>query len=396
MAALIKKHLLLFLLAFILCTNFTFAQSLDQMLQKQTIKCEDIAFNASILVVRLVTENKIDSANLVLSYWENKCGMRESIQRVKILIALQSGTYSDSTLDDGILAFCYQYMARIQAGKRGEQIEYDYYRPYYGHIPIAQEFDNFTKNLALKLGQQYPEGSIEHLLAEFYTANPDTLITKIQDKKYDQSKLYKAYFEEVNKFINQPEFNIAYFAGIWMPTGNLKILGNHPEVGFQMGQNRTKMSYDFTLALRATKAKNSYPYFDKTTGKEEYTNHFFGGYVGIEAARNLWVKKTNEIKALGGFGWDGFDVKDNTNEQNQKDNSQTASSVNFNFGLGYRKFMMGWGYLALHVKYNVVNYRMNNTVNFTGNPITIRLFMGSCSNIQKKSRLKALKYPYRN
>ena len=50
------------------------AQSgMDSLLEKRVVRCEDVAVNAMVLFADKVAHNDLDSAELVLEYWEQKC-----------------------------------------------------------------------------------------------------------------------------------------------------------------------------------------------------------------------------------------------------------------------------------------------------------------------------------
>jgi len=95
----------------------------------------------------------------------------------------------------------------------------------------------------------------------------------------------------------------------------------------------------------------------------------------------------------GGVAFDGFDAL-----TEDKDNDLKAESTwtyNFNFGLGYRYYVTNKFYLGLRGKYNIVDYALNNVIDFTGNPITIQFTIGGVNNVLRNNNLKALKYKLR-
>jgi len=65
--------------------------------------------------------------------------------------------------------------------------------------------------------------------------NADKIFYKIQDSKYAETALSREYYKIVNSYLKMPEFHMSWITGIWIPTGNLAIIGLHPEIGFQMG-----------------------------------------------------------------------------------------------------------------------------------------------------------------
>jgi hypothetical protein len=47
------------------------------------------------------------------------------------------------------------------------------------------------------------------------------------------------------------------------------------------------------------------------------------------------------------------------------------------------------------MKYNLVNYTMNDVIDFTGNPVTVQVVFGGLLNGPKSENLKALRYKWR-
>lgn len=363
----------------------------DQLVSTKTIDCSDISYNSGQYFVKYMTENKVDSAKSLLSYWESKCGIREPIYRAKILLALQTQQFDELLMAEKSLANIFNYQSRMEMIKHTSYYSYDNYKPYYGFIPPGQDFDKFTQNLALELKENYHEGSVEYILTEFYGDNPDTIFSKIQTGQYDELPLAKEYNEAVRQYVNLAEGHMSLIVGAWIPTGQLNILGVHPEIGFQLGAKKKKMSYDLTMSFRFLDSANYY--YAQRNNVKELTKHFFGGYIGFDIGRDIYAKNRHELQVLGGIAFDGFDALEEDKDNDLE--SQSTWSYNFNVGLGYRYYVKDHYYIGLRAKYNIVDYSLNNVVDFTGNPITIQFVIGGLNNAYRNENLKALKYKIR-
>jgi hypothetical protein len=201
--------------------------------------------------------------------------------------------------------------------------------------------------------------------------------------------LQNRYFSAVDEYLNYQEMHMSWLTGIWIPTGDIEVLGNHPDMGFQIGYKKNKMSYDMTLTFKWGDTPT--PYWarrTKSNNSRELTREFFGGYFGFDVGRDLIVSKRHELQALFGLGFDGFDVF----ADNGSMPVESVASYNFNFGLGYRYYLSSSFYMGLRVKYNVVDYTLNNVIDFTGNPITIHFAVGGLYNLAKKNNLDRLEY----
>lgn len=387
-----KNSTIIALLIFI--SGLSYGQNFDDIMTKKKMDCSDISFNSGLHFIRYMQENKFDSAKKILQYWESKCGMREPIYRAKVLLAIKQNQFNDTLLTNGTLRNIFNYQNRMEMIKHSNYYSYDNYKSYYGFIPPGQEFDKYTQELSKTLIQKYEPNQIEFLLTEFYGENSDAIFSKIQTKKYGQSNLITEYDEAINKYTNMAELHISWVTGVWIPTGELKKLGTHPELGFQIGAKHKKMNYDLIMTFKFVNSPNDY-YARRTKADNslELTNHFFGGHIGLDLGRDIYTRNGHEFQLTGGVAFDGFDAL----KENQKNDfeSETTWTYNFSFGLGYRYYIKNTFYLGLRAKYNIVDYSLNNVVDFTGNPITIQLVIGSVNNRLRNDNLKALKHKLR-
>ena len=127
------------------------------------------------------------------------------------------------------------------------------------------------------------------------------------------------------------------------------------------------------------------------TGVYEYTNKFFGAYIGFVLLRDIFVDRYNEIKLLAGVAFDGFDALDKDNDL--KLESVSAVSYNFNFGLSYKRFITDGFFLEFRAKYNIVDYTLNKKIDLTGNAISLQIITGIIDPTNRRI-LKRLKYKY--
>lgn len=385
------KKIGLFTLMFFL-SSLLFGQDFDNLLiQQKSVTCPDISHNSGLYFVKYMKENKLDSANYLLQYWESKCGMREPIYRAKILLALKQNQYHDSLLNIGTLNNILNYQKRMDMIKYSNTYYYDYSEPYYGYIPPGQEFDKYTQELSKSLMRKYEPNQIEYLLTEFYGENYDTIFSKIQTSTYGENRLATEYESIVDQYVNMAEFHLSWITGVWIPTGKLKKLGLHPEIGFQIGAKHKKMNYDFTFAFKFVNSSNCYDARIKQFGDSIIsTNYFSGGHVGIDIGRDIFSKNGNELQITAGIAYDGITVLKTDDDKDIE--SESANSYNFSMGLGYRYYLTNSFYIGLRAKYNIVDYSMNKIIDFTGNPITVQFIIGGVGNTYRNDNLKALKY----
>lgn len=369
-------------------------QNFDALMTRKQVDCSDVAFNCALLFEKYYYENKADSAKALIAYWETKCGIREPVVRAKILLALRENNFNEKILPGNFLQYLFNYQFRLSDIDQSNYDNYDTNKSYYGFVPPGQAFDNFTVEAANKLIASYSPESIEYLLCEFYGSNQDTIFTKLQSGKYSGSALYKQYNTAVNKYAELPEVHLSWITGIWIPDGDLKTLGLHPDIGFQAGIKIKKMSYDATMSFKFLESPNYYlARRTKSSGTQELTNDFFGGYIGFDVGYDIFSRRGKEVRLLGGIALDGFDAIEE--DQNLGIEAESTFTYNLNFGLGYRVFLNNRIYLGLSAKYNIVDYSLNNVVDLTGNAITVHFIVGGLQNVFKTNNLNALHYRWR-
>lgn len=387
----VMKPLFLFLAIF-LVTKVN-AQDFDHLAARPQIECSDISLNSSLLFEDLFLANKTDSAAQLLTYWRSRCGMREPIHRANILLALKNNQFQDSLLTDNALYFVFNYLNRLEMIREQSYFAYDNYKPYFGFVPVGQEFDNFTIRVAKELKRNFESGTIEYLLCDFYSGNED-ILSSLQAEDYRESAFASQYHKVVDMNLHSPEFHMGWITGVWIPTGALSKLGAHPELGFQMGYKKKKMNYDLTMALKFLNSPNEfYARRPKSDADPELTDYFFGGYIGVDVGRDVYVNGKHEMQITGGIAFDGFTVLEADEDNNMK--SASANSYNFNLGMGYRYYLNPSFYLGLKVKYNLVDYTLTDVIDFSGFPITIHFLIGGFENSIKRKNLKDLKYKWR-
>jgi hypothetical protein len=370
------------------------AQDVDTLLLKKQKGCKDIAENSSLLFVNYIQNNRLDSARLLVEYWESKCGMTEPVFRAKTLLSIESGLFDEEGLPDGVIGLVLNFKGRMNVIYSNRVQVFDTYPGYFGHVPPGEEFDQFTRDYALRIKNRYMAGSMPFLFCDLYSGNENEFFVKLQTAPYASSALYAAYRREVEKSIDKTEFHYSGVFGLWIPTGDLTQVGLHPEIGFQLGAKHRKMNFDLTFAIKFIDAPHEYQ--ASRTGSNdsvEWTNHFFGGYAGLDVGRDLWVHNGHEVQVTGGMAADGFDAL--KEDKSSGLNSASAWSYNFNIGFSYRYYFSESFYLGFRCKYNVVDYSINHVVDFTDNTITVQFLIGHVNNSMRSAGLNALDYRWR-
>jgi hypothetical protein len=370
------------------------AQDFDHLMTRRNLDCADIAFNSSIHFVRLMEENKVDSAAALIHYWERRCGEQEPVFRARILLALHQGNRIDTMLTKGSLSHINNFIRRLDMVKQANFQTYEFYRYYFGYVPPAQEFDLYTRIRAAEILNHLNAQSAEYLIAELYAGQSENFFEKLRELNPSATPLATEYHETVRYYRAMPEWHMSWLTGVWVPTGDLRKLGTHPELGFQIGMKQKKMNYDVVVAFKFINSPN--PYFARRTRADnslEMTRHFFGGHLGLDVGRDIYARNGHEWQITGGIAFDGFDALKEDKPYGLE--PESTSSYNFSFGPGYRYYFSDIAYFGFRVKYNVVDYTLNNVIDFTGNPVTIHFIIGGLNNNSRNPNLKNLAQPVR-
>jgi hypothetical protein len=385
------KKLITCVFLILLLTNGFSQSKPDTLIEEEAPDCEIIAYNATNLIMYFYAIQDYDSLEIILNDWESTCGISEPILRTRILLSILSNTFNESIYDSTIVDHILNYMMRMDTTVN-EDFYYDY-QEYFGYVPIRGPYDYFTQCLADTLLQFSFYNPVELLFSEFYANILIDPVKEIQvNADYENTDLRSYYHRRVEKYLSKPDFNINFFTGIWIPFDNAALLGNHPVIGMQGGIRSQKMTYNLTLAFKFIKSKNEYTILRE--GNLETTTNFFGGYIGADLEREMVRLRKSQIDLLAGIGYDGWDaVKVNTEDDNpDNDLSHSISSLNINFGVGYRHYLRNKTYLALQGKYNFVNYNNQGGTNFSGNTLTFSLLVGGFFNESKTYFLNELRY----
>jgi len=384
--------LIKFIAIIIIFPNIALSQvNMDSLMTETAPNCENIAYNSTKLIEKYYNNSKIDSAIMVLNYWENKCGINEPIIRIKILFSILQNSFNENLYDTTILNYMYQYESRVS--RKQQAYYYEYYKPSFGYVPINGDFDKFTYKLANNLKDKQDKNTLEYLFCKFYTDNFDYFYSEIQkNSNFNNSAIRTNYYKIVDEYINMPEFHWNFFTGIWIPTNNTALLGNHYHLGFKGGVLYKKWTCNLSLYFKFGNSLNEYEVLYSDTILK--TNHFFGGYFGLDFERQLISFKGNRIYISAGVGWDGFDAIDvDINDNNPyNDEGISINSLNLNSGLIYRYQFKNNNYIGLSGTFNYVNYKNLGGTNFSGNTYTISLSFGGFSNQIKNYNLKSLRY----
>ena len=316
--------------------------------------------------------NRVEAIR-ILDGWEKVCRSRRGATfSARLILRMDEGRSPDSLL-------------------ASKPAWYFYYTGY--EMRDVTAFDTFAREFFARQYSNQPSGTLAHIISEYYGVDARQLMLRLQDTVFVSTEIGKKYRHEVSKYLKKPEAHAAGIIGVWMPTGGARRLGRKAEFGYQAGVKHKKMSYDLTFLFR--RGEPAGPYIARRTRSDDsliFTSSFLGSYLGFDLGRDVYSYNGNYVQAIIGIGADGFDAIEQDTVRHLK--GESVWSYNVNLGLEYRHFISHFAYVGLRARYNVVDYRLNNVVDFTGNSFSIAFTLGGLMNNNKRTTLEKLRHSW--
>ena len=364
--------------------------SIEQIMTKRLLDCDEIGFNAVNLIPKLYRENKIDTLEAVIGYWRRNCGMPEPLVSFSILYAIKNHNFKEElrynkgefTIDSSlipdndfyatnIISYLQWYYSGFDIRRHPKIYTSGFYKDYL--VANYSNYYDFLVSMALSLCSRKDLTPAENFLVHYF-AHPDpSILSQLATQPYDSTVLQAAYFKSRAKGNKISGFQIALTGGIWVPQGNLSLIGNHPYLGFTIGGRTNKLMYDINFSARFLNSPNPYHVLNNDT---LVTSSYYDGiYFGMDWGYQVFRKKKHEIDILFGLAVDVFDA--NYGNPN-------LNSLNLNAGLGYKiylkhiekKNMERFPYIAFQAKHNFINYNNSGGTDVTGNAFTFGVLYG--------------------
>jgi opacity protein-like surface antigen len=369
-----------YLLGLLICVSTTLtAQHNFDPLIKHRVTCDDVQYNAFQLIPKYYNQNKYDSIEFFLEYWENKCGPSEYSFRVKTLLRIQNGTFHDEYVgprEYNMLTYFRDYIEWKLLMDSTQSNPLAFYHANYQDAGLIFRFNSVTAEMAKRIYEKYEmDLSCDELaILALYRENPDEF--KSIANSCPNGILYQYVAKEEEAIRKALYGNIALISGLWIPQGNLSTLGAHPSLGFLFGLQKNRWLFDITLLFRFIKSKNTYQVMFEDQLYD--TDHFFGGYVGLDVNYQLSTFSSHRVYALSGIAYDGFDALE---DKDDDDFTKSIGSLNLNLGLGIKWMINDHLYIGTEWRYNFVDYNNRGGTDLSGNTQSIRLVFGSLSKI---------------
>jgi hypothetical protein len=174
--------------------------------------------------------------------------------------------------------------------------------------------------------------------------------------------------------------HIGLTSGVWLPQGDLGLLGSHPYAGVLIGAEGGKLMAGLNMSFRFRKSANYYTTMVDDTVYS--TNHYNGFYFGADGAYSLAKTKRSEFALVGGIALEVLGTL-------RTSFAGDLTSVNLNSGIAYNFYVANQAtrpsFLSLQAKYNFLFF--NNTgTSLRGNALTVGLILVWCNKKDKSNK----------
>lgn len=371
----IRRVYLIVLLTLASIQAFSQEKDFDGLMKERAISCIDVIVNATELFEQFVFSNELDSAKRLLNYWQGKCDLLEPIYRAKTILSMHNGGFNETTIETKHIQYFFAYRSLDKFLKESDIGYNNYTAAYFDYIPPNSNFNTLLTRMAGDILAKSKKGTSQYLIASLYAGQAtDDFFVQLYSEEYRQTHLGQVFQEHLNDSRLTRSFHWAGTIGIWMPKGEIEILGNHPNIGFVAGIRKNGWNYDFDMNFKFLRTRNTYLAQRKNSnGPAEETRQFFGGYLGVGIGRDIYADYKNEFQLITGLGLDGFDAL------REEDNLKATSilTYNFNIGLSYKHIFNYSTYIGFKARWNFTDYTLSKVVDYSGNPITFDILIGT-------------------
>jgi len=165
------------------------------------------------------------------------------------------------------------------------------------------------------------------------------------------------------------ESGIGILSGLWIPTGDAKLLGVHPVAGVNLSFRKEKISLRLELQIRFLQSRDTYSVL--FLGEDKNTRAFLGGFYGIFTEYDFLQYPSTSFSLLAGIGID------NINSCSINDNKYIMQDIGKSIGISYKYYFNNRFYIKPHLLYTFVYYPNPNGTSLKGNTVSLLLTLSS-------------------
>jgi len=350
--------------------------------------------NASLFAdsIALALEgNDLNRASQLLYTWEQLCGLSEPVFRIGLLLDAATGNRKPELYGvDGLLSqavsFEIRYRLMIETDEQGRKEYFELYPDYFGYVFINSAFDRKTQQLALQLLRDGVNNNILHAFVRLYAGETEWFFQNLKNGNLADSKLQQEYMARVQFFQQKPELSAGISTGLWVPMGNLDVVGLKPAFIVHAGVKKWSSSLHAVVAIRfgSTRVPIDFSIQDTLVS----TRNQQGGFAGLEWVQGLYSRKKASLGITLTGGYDVIDMVEDRQDPRRK----TFGSWFLQPGIFWEYALPNHSSLGLYPYFVFLNHK--NTVNpsLDGNAWFVTLRYRLSGNVRKSENLKRLGY----
>lgn len=343
------------------CTA-SFAQTIEEQMTKTNPGCQTLFSNAMRVIPQQYETRSFDSLQKALTLWESYCGTWQELKIMRLLIDIQIDQFKLPADAAPLLQLLEQYTlhyprtAPIAANSKGDAVQNFFYLS-------ATWAANLLKEKKLSTNERFICRVLTHEIE-----NPRREVQRNAEIYPEFGSSMKLQLEQERKM--ELHANYAISSGIWIPTGDLSVVGNHPFIGFHIGARDPHFQLDLSLLVRFANAPH--PFFFKSM--QDSTDTFTGIHLGGDFIYYPVVHKRIDLGFIAGLGYETFDPQDMDPEF--IDDLLTFKTVNFSTGIRWNYYLSKSIYIGAEGRYHLIHYKNDYRTSVNGNALSCNLILG--------------------
>lgn len=360
-----------------------------EVLGKETLPsiCDGYGQTLCLLIPRWFDERKRDSMFAAMDFFESECGPSSSLRRIRLLSTMIEGkamSPEQRMFRDSLLAV---YVGGSQFARRwtGSSV----------YLDFMCDLTDLIQRLADSALHHVDYGTDDYVICmllkhDQYSGSPSPVYQELRDTAltgtYSQS-IYLKWVADLRADARKPVQGGLFYAGMWSPLGENKVLGNHIDLGMAWRMRWRRFDFGAMLAWRLIKSTDEYfvGHDDAVVGTDHFFGIYFGPEVGIEALRI----GHHSLGILLGAGLDGFEAI------SMDDESEWISSWSGSVGLTYRWYTgkEREDYFGLRIRHYFINFDSHGGSDLSGNALSVAVTLGVWKPVDARKSLVRLGQP---
>jgi hypothetical protein len=367
------------LLSILLLSMTVFNSGYGQAILPPTVlpSCRHLFENCARALPGLYDAQNWDAIAALVRLRRERCGYQPDVLALATLLQIQQGTFTPDSLDiRQMYRWLDDYAHIIAPYIKGESF-FNYFSAK-GYNPTKFDrmiFSTTTEWSRRLLGTRRLD-SLQTFLCKVFSgeiSDPRRTVLNDTSRYLQLDSMINRSWEVLR---NSRRFDMSGGFGIWMPNGNLSILG--PKVDFvplELGGRGRLNEVDLNFTLRFGQATQPYTVIRQF---QPYTTNFYTGlFVGLTYTHYVVHRTRWETGFLAGIGFDGLDFSANPNSSSGMDLSPiTLGSLNTHIGWRYNYFFTPYVFMGLALRWNFVDYPTDGGSSLYGNAVSIDLLIG--------------------